>query len=106
MKHFRFPLFNVCLVGFCSLWFFSLSSDCWAAKKNAKKIPVVTAKAAIFSNSTQGKRLYGKNVHHKVWPASTVKVMTALIVMEKLPLDKVVNVSASATYVQPSKINV
>ena len=32
--------------------------------------------------------------------------MTALLVLEKLPLDKVVNVRKSATYVQPSKIDV
>ncbi len=66
----------------------------------------VSARSAIFSNSTKGKRYYGKNVDTRVVPASTVKVMTALLVLEKLPLDKVVTVQASATYPQPTKIDV
>ncbi len=64
----------------------------------------VSARAAIFSNSTDVVRYYGKNVHARVVPASTVKVMTALIVLERLPLNKVVTTSARATYPQPSKI--
>ena len=39
-----------------------------------------------FSNSTAARRYYGKNVHMRVPPASTTKVMTALLVLEKLPL--------------------
>jgi len=91
-------------VFFASLFlvFFS-SSDGWAAKKKAKKPYVLSARSAIFSDSTRAKRLYGKNVHLKVPPASTTKVMTALIVMERLSLDQVVTVSRHATGVAPSK---
>ena len=64
----------------------------------------VSARSAIFSNATQGKRYYGKNVHARVPPASTAKVMTALLVLERLPLDKEVVISARATLPQPSKI--
>lgn len=81
----------------------TFSPDGLAAKKKAHE---VSARAAIFSNSTKVKRLYGKNVHTKVLPASTVKVMTALLVLEKLPLNRSVGVSKNATYPQPSKIHV
>ena len=64
----------------------------------------VTCRSAIFSNSTKVKRYYGKRVHAKVLPASTTKVMTALLVLEKLPLDKYVVVSRRATRVQPTKL--
>lgn len=64
----------------------------------------VSARAAIFSNSTKVVRYYGKNVHKQVEPASTVKVMTALLVLENLALDEVVTVSRHATHPQPSKI--
>ncbi len=74
-----------------------ISSVCYAKHK-------VSAKAVIFSNSTKVVRLYGKNVHTKVEPASTVKVMTALLVLEKLSLNKVVKISKKATYPQPSKL--
>ncbi|MFA5059414.1 MAG: serine hydrolase [Candidatus Omnitrophota bacterium] len=82
---------------------FLFCSDTFAAKKKSKAHRV-TARSAIFSNSTKGVRLYGKNVETTVVPASTTKVMTALLVLENLSLDSVVTVSSRATYVQPSKI--
>ncbi|MFC1510470.1 D-alanyl-D-alanine carboxypeptidase family protein, partial [Candidatus Omnitrophota bacterium] len=62
-----------------------------------------TCKSVIFSDSTKVKRLYGKGVHNRVLPASTTKVMTALLVLEKLPLNKYITVRKSATYAQPTK---
>src|SRR3989338_1913846 len=65
----------------------------------------VTCKSVIFSDSTKAKRLYGKNVHRRVLPASTTKVMTALLVMEQLNLDQYVTVSHRATLASPTKLN-
>jgi len=65
----------------------------------------VSCRSVIFSDSTKVKRLYGKNVHERVLPASTTKVMTALLVLERLPLDQYVTVSARCTKVQPTKLN-
>lgn len=64
----------------------------------------VSCRSMIFSDRTKVVRLYGKNVYDRVLPASTTKVMTALLVMEKLPLDKYVTVSKRATYPQPTKL--
>lgn len=64
----------------------------------------VSARSAIFSNSTKVVRYYGKDVHKRVLPASTTKVMTALLVLEKLSLNDVVTVSHRATLPQPSKL--
>ncbi len=66
----------------------------------------ISAEAVIFSNSTKVKRLYGKNVHGKISPASTVKIVTALVVFDRLSLDQFVTVSKNATYPQPTKIYV
>src|SRR5262245_6000956 len=66
----------------------------------------ISCRSAIFSNSTKKVRYYGKSVHDRVVPASTTKVMTALVVLEKLSLDDWVTVSRNATLPQPSKINV
>src|SRR3989338_1262412 len=93
-----------------SLFFFSFSSVGLAkgkrkGKPKAKGPYAVSAKSAIFSDSTNVKRLYGKNVHAKVFPASTTKVMTALLVLEKLSLDKEVAGSSRATQAAPTKIN-
>ncbi|MCB9771677.1 MAG: D-alanyl-D-alanine carboxypeptidase [Candidatus Omnitrophica bacterium] len=77
----------------------------FAKKSKRRSSSAVSAKAAIFSNSTAVKRYYGKNVHMRVPPASTTKVMTALLVLENLPMDKVLTVSSRATQVQPTTIN-
>lgn len=65
----------------------------------------VTCKSMIFSDRTKVVRLFGKNVHEKVIPASTTKVMTALLVLEKLSLNDFVTVSHNATLPQPTKLN-
>ncbi|MGE0268418.1 MAG: D-alanyl-D-alanine carboxypeptidase family protein [Candidatus Omnitrophota bacterium] len=64
----------------------------------------VSCKAMIFSDRTKVVRLYGKNVHERVIPASTTKVMTALLVLEKLSLNEFVTVSHRATLPQPTKL--
>lgn len=94
----------VCLVAlFCML-----PSPAFAAKKSKSKNKnySVSARSAILLDVSSQKRLYGKNIHLKVKPASTTKVMTALLVLEKLQLDDIVTVGKNATFAQPSKINV
>jgi len=87
----------------CLIVLIFLPTATFAAKR--KKSKVISAKAAILSDATRGQRLYGKNVHRKVPPASTAKVMTALLVLEHLSLNDVVTVSHRATLAAPSKIN-
>ncbi len=74
------------------------------ARSSSRKKPKVSCKSVIFSDSTKVKRLYGKGVHTRVLPASTTKVMTALLVLEHLPLDKYLTVSKRATYAEPTVI--
>jgi len=95
-KAFRFFAFVLIII-------ISLAYPSGAAAKKGSGYRV-SAKAAIFSNSTEVIRYYGKNVHTHVLPASTTKVMTALLVLERLPLDSVVTVSKRAGRVQPSKL--
>jgi len=71
----------------------------------AKEKYTVTCKSVIFSDSTKVKRLYGKRVHDRVLPASTAKVMTALVVLERLKLDQYITVRNSATKASPTIIN-
>ncbi len=65
---------------------------------------VVSAKSAIVL-SARGKQFYQKNIFRPVQPASTTKVMTAILVLEKLPLDQVLTVKETATWVQPSRLD-
>ncbi len=98
----RSKVFVVCVLASALCVFTGADLQLAEAKSSASS---VSARAAIFSNSTRGERYYGKNVHMKVSPASTTKVMTALLVLEKLSLDKVVTVSSRATSPQPTKLH-
>jgi len=75
-----------------------------SAHSVAAKRYKVSCKSVIFSNSTKVKRLYGKAVHNRVIPASTTKVMTALLVLEHLPLNRYITVTQRATTPQPTKL--
>ncbi len=95
---------RVLIIFLISLTFLGLiSKDGWAAKHKSKKTYRVSARSAILMDADNQKQLYGKNVHARIFPASTTKVMTALLVMENLPLNKIVMVSKEATWVQPTK---
>jgi D-alanyl-D-alanine carboxypeptidase (penicillin-binding protein 5/6) len=75
------------------------------AAKRKSHSPYVTARGAVLINATTGKRLFAKNADTRILPASTTKIMTALLVLEKLSLDDYVTVSEAATHVQPSRLN-
>jgi len=89
-----------CVCVFCLTLTFIFPSPLSAAKSKYN----VTCKSVIFSDSTKVKRLYGRRVHDRVLPASTTKVMTALIVLERLKLNEYVTVSRRATQAAPTKL--
>lgn len=79
-------------------------SEVWAKKRKIKSRSV-SARAAVFYNTQTGRRYFTRNENLRVPPASTTKVMTALLVLERLPLDKVLTAGPRAVLVQPSTIN-
>lgn len=56
----------------------------------------VNSKAAILVEVSTGKILFEKNSTQKLYPASTTKIMTAILVLENSKLDDKVTVSSSA----------
>ncbi len=66
----------------------------------------VTAKSFVIMDAKTGQLLLAYNPHALLPPASTLKVMTAMYVREKLDLDDQVPISAYAAAAPPSKINV
>ena len=56
----------------------------------------ITSKACILVESSTGKIIYEKNSKEKMYPASTTKIMTALLALENCKLDDVVTVSDNA----------
>jgi serine-type D-Ala-D-Ala carboxypeptidase (penicillin-binding protein 5/6) len=59
--------------------------------------PRVTAKGAILVDADTGKVLYSRNADKELEMASTTKIMTAILILESMPLDEKVKVPAAAT---------
>ena len=66
--------------------------------------PDVSAQSAIVIEQVTGKILYEKNGRQKVYPASTTKIVTALLAIESGSLDRVFPVPGSAVGVEGSSI--
>ena len=60
--------------------------------------PQIASEAAILYDATTGQVLYGKNQDKVLYPASTTKLMTALLTVENLQLTDTVTYSQTATH--------
>jgi D-alanyl-D-alanine carboxypeptidase (penicillin-binding protein 5/6) len=58
--------------------------------RNAPAAPPITAAAAVVIDAETGEILWGKGEHERRSPASTTKIMTAILASESAPLDQVV----------------
>lgn len=66
-------------------------------------LPVVTAKSAIAIEKQKEKILYEKNPAEELAPASTVKLMTALVALDLYDVDEVISVPEICTQVEGTK---
>jgi serine-type D-Ala-D-Ala carboxypeptidase (penicillin-binding protein 5/6) len=64
--------------------------------------PEITATAAFLIDADSGKSLFSKNANQRLPMASTTKIMTAILVLEKLDPQTKVTVSANAVSVEGS----
>ena len=71
------------------------------AIKNWPEGPVISAQAAILIDAESGVILYAKNIHEQLYPASTTKLLTCLIALERCSLDEIVTFSHDAIFDTP-----
>lgn len=64
--------------------------------------PVLNSEAAILVEVSTGRIIYEKNSTKQMYPASTTKVLTAILVIENCELDEIVTVRESALSNIPS----
>ena len=60
--------------------------------KDNSPFPIVSAQAVLIVDLNSGVTLYEKDTDKKLLPASTTKIVTALVAMEYYPLDKILTV--------------
>ena len=78
----------------------ALGQDSWGMSAQ----PEVAALSAVLMNPATGEVLFAKEPHLRLPPASTTKVLTALLVLERLDLNARVLVSPQAASAPPSRI--
>ncbi len=69
----------------------------WTLHPSNALAGVITSEAAVIMDASTGEILYGKNSDNLLLPASTAKLMTAIIVMEKADLSETVTISPKAS---------
>jgi D-alanyl-D-alanine carboxypeptidase len=65
------------------------------------EVPTVNAPVALLMDSGTGEILYEKNAREKMYPASTTKIMTAILALENRELTDTATVSYNAIYTVP-----
>lgn len=63
----------------------------------------VSSRAAVAIDASTGEILFSKSPNRQLPPASTTKLMTAIIAIENADLSKVTTISNNASHVEPSK---
>jgi D-alanyl-D-alanine carboxypeptidase len=77
---------------------------CAAAPASAGKKSSVVARAAVVLDQSSGRALFTKNADKRMYPASTTKVLTAILAIESGRLDEVVTIQRTDLQVVPSII--
>lgn len=72
--------------------------------KADEKPPNIDAQASVLMDADTGQILYSKNGNEKHFPASTTKVLTALVVLEKTNLTDIVTVGPNPPFAEGSSI--
>ncbi len=63
---------------------------------SATELPKLSSSSAVLVDSYSNKLLFNKNSDKKIYPASTTKILTAILALENLDLDSSVVISESA----------
>lgn len=81
--------------------FFPLPDSAWALP--VPHLPISASSAVLIDAGTQ-KVIYAKAPHVPRAPASTTKIMTALVILERLSLDTVIRIPGWVGSIEPSKV--
>ena len=94
----RFKKFIIFIIEFIFLFLFSNNYS----YANTDVSLDLSAEAALLINSKTGQILYSKNANEQRYPASTTKILTAILAIENCSLDEKVTASYNAVMAIPS----
>lgn len=96
--------FNRLIAAITGIFTVFISCVLISTRERGCEIGYVTAESAIVLKFANNRVLYSKNVDFSIPPASTTKLMTAVIVLENADLEKFVPVSSNAANKEASKL--
>ncbi len=64
----------------------------------------ITAECAILIEKNTGQILFEKNIHQQMYPASITKLMTAILILEDLDLNDIVEIDAETPFSDGNRI--
>lgn len=89
----------------CFFWLFFLGFIIFLPlRANADNKQVINGESAVLMDAYNGQVLYQKNMNQKMYPASTTKILTAILALEMGKLNDVVKVSYEASSTSGSAI--
>ena len=91
----------------CSFASYIVENSTVTIKTNAniKNLEILTD-AVIMVEKDTGDVLYSKNAYKKMYPASTTKILSAILVLEHCNLDDIATVNSSAIKAVPATYSV
>lgn len=95
----RFKKFIIFIIEFILLFLIFFNNSSYASNNVHLDI---SAESAILINSSTGQILYSKNEKERRYPASTTKILTAILAIENCSLDEKVIASYNAVMAIPS----
>lgn len=76
-------------LGFILFLVWGVNSTDWVVL-SFTKAPTIVGEAAVVIDEASGEVLYEKNKNKRLFPASTIKIVTALVVLEKADINDVI----------------
>lgn len=71
---------------------------------SAGSAPEISAKGAVLIDGESREIIFGKNAYSRMKPASTTKILTGIIALEKIKSDECITVSKNAAYTEGSSM--
>lgn len=95
---------NIILIVILSVFFpfCSIASDSEIVQNSLVQEPEIVSEAGFLMEVNSGNVLYSKNSTEKLYPASTTKIMTAILTLENCKLDDIATVSQNAVDLVPT----
>lgn len=95
-------ILNIILIGMLSISSVTMAENVTSDTENKSSELNIYAKSCILVECSTGRTAYEKNSDEKLYPASTTKILTAILAVENCKMDDVVTITSEMTSKVPA----